>query len=239
MSKKFILLTPGRSGSTSLMDVLEEFENVAVPNKNIECENNELLHPRFVSRHKNQYEDLCKCKINTNRELMDQFFLYNKNYDYAGFKSMPVRHRDDPGFLLRADIKYIILIREDIPSTVASFLAANLSNSWDRRGENRSKKIRISGLDYFMVLGNTFYIRRSMEMIKQINNPINIKYEDLCNLGYQNPTLDQFFDQPITLKNPRPPTSGADYVEDWGRFQKFVEGLYHFFDVLFRNKLVK
>ena len=221
------------------MQVIEGLENVAVPSKNIECANNELLHPRFVDTYKRKFEDLCHCKINTNQELVEQFFSYNKDYDYAGFKSMPVRDGISPGLFDRQDITFIVLTREDILSTVASFVAANRSNSWDRKGGKRSRQVRIRLFDTLMVLGNTFYLRRNVEMIKKIKNPINITYEDLCNPEYHNSALDQFFNEPISLRNPNPPTLGSDYVENWGGFSKFVRNWYTILDFLFEKKLVR
>ena len=232
MSQKFCLVTPGRSGSTSFMEVIEGFDDVAVPNKNIDCANNELFHPRFFVRYKNQYEDLCKCKIKGHQELMEQFFLFNKDFSYAGFKIMPARHRRERGFFNREDIQFIVLVREDVSSTVASFVAANLSNSWERKGEKRKKRFRIRGLDYLMVWGNTLYIRRNLEVIKKISNPINIRYEDLCDPGYRNLELDNFFNRQISLKNPRPPLSGEEYVENWKSLQRFIKNWLRLFEIL-------
>jgi len=223
LNKKFCLITPGRSGSTSLMKVLEGFDNVAVPNKNIRCFNNELFHPRHVEKYKRQYTELCQAKIKTHHELLEKFFLYNENYEYIGFKTMPVRHRSDPGFLLRDDIQFIALVREDIPSTVASFLAAKNSFSWYRSGGETHKKLTLNGLDYFLIWGNTLYIFYNLRLLKKINNPIQIKYEDICSPGYCNSALNHFFNQSISLENPQPPTSGRDYVENWGTFKRFVD----------------
>ena len=48
--------TVGRTGSTALMDAVQGFDDIAVPNKTIACPDNELVHPRRVRL---TYESLC------------------------------------------------------------------------------------------------------------------------------------------------------------------------------------
>ncbi len=48
---------------------------------------------------------------------------------------MPERHRNYKEFIGRIDVEFIVLIRKDIASTVASFLVAMAEGSWERTGE--------------------------------------------------------------------------------------------------------
>ena len=86
------MLTVGRAGSTSLMDALEKFPDIALPNKNIPCPDNELFHPLRVQAYMRQYAALCGTPIARPRELMECFFARNDAMAYAGFKTMPNRH---------------------------------------------------------------------------------------------------------------------------------------------------
>jgi len=222
-SKKFCLITPGRAGSTALMNVVEGFEDIMVPNKNIDCPNNELVQQKKVKQYKHLYSELTKTNIKLNRELIDQFYQYNRDYPYVGFKTMPMRHKDDPDFLLREDIKFIILTREDISSTVASFIAARMKNTWNRTGGRTQSKLVIRGVYKLMVWGNIIYVRNSMNALGKIKSAINVKYEDLSSPGFNSLELNEFFGRSIKLENPAKPTSGKEYIENWEWLERLVE----------------
>jgi hypothetical protein len=222
-SKKFCLITPGRAASTALMSVLEGYDDIAVPNKNIDCKNNELIQQKVVKLHRRLYGELCGKEIRTNTDLIEIFFEYNQASPFAGFKTMPMRHKKQPEFLQRQDIQFITLTRDDIPSTVASFIAARLKNTWDRKGGAARSKIHIRGISVLMVWGNIIYIRRSLNAINTIKNGIKITYEALCDPDFSNEELNSYFGRTIQLANPVNPTSGADYIENWDWFKGFVE----------------
>jgi hypothetical protein len=225
-SKKFCVITPGRAASTAFMNVIANSEDVAVPNKNIECPNNELVQPRFVRKYKQQYAELSQKPIKTNRELIEQFFRYNHQCAYVGFKTMPLRHKGDPGFLLRDDIKFVILARDDIPSTVASFLNARKANTWNRTGGSHKAKMVVGWFDKLLIWGNINYVHKSLVAMDKIKNAVRISYEELCSPAFSNAELDGFFGRTIKLDNPLRPTSGEDYVENWDEFKRFVERWY-------------
>ena len=222
-SRKFCLITPGRAASTALMSVLEGYDDIAVPNKNIDCNNNELVQQRVAKLHRRLYGELCGTEIKTDAELIEKFFEYNQASPFAGFKTMPMRHKNQPEFFQRQDIQFIILTREDIPSTVASFIAARMKNTWDRKGGAARSKIRIRGISVLMVWGNIIYIRRSLNALNMINNGIKITYEALCDPNFSNQELNAYFGRTIQLASPVKPTSGADYIENWDWLKGFVE----------------
>ncbi len=56
--KRFIILTSGRAGSTSLIDVLARFDDIAVPSKQIDCIDNEIFHPKFIKKYAEEYQKL-------------------------------------------------------------------------------------------------------------------------------------------------------------------------------------
>ena len=138
--RRFCVITVGRAGSTSLMDRLAQYPDVAVPNKNIECIDHELMHPARIQAHAAAYAKLCGRAITTPEELIDCFFGFNSSAAFAGFKTMPNRHRDLGSFTARPDIQFITLTRRDLASTVASFVMAMTTESWRRYGEPQTAR---------------------------------------------------------------------------------------------------
>ena len=223
MARKFCVLTVGRAGSTSLMESLEKIPDLAVPRTNVESEDNELVHPRHVKRHAEEYGKLVKRKIATQPELIDAFFEVNEGAKYAGFKSMPNRHRDFAGFVARKDIQFVTLQRRDLASTAASFHRANETGTWRRHGEPRPDSWTFDvPRDGDRVKANVAYILGSQRLLDAIPGAIRLFYEDLCDPKYASPELDAFFGRPVRLLDPKPATSGRSYVTNWDEFQRFV-----------------
>jgi hypothetical protein len=225
--KKFCLLTVGRAGSTSLMNVLEKFPDIAVPNKNIPCVDNELVHPKRVQEYAKRYSELCGTPIVTPDELIDGFFAHNASAAYAGFKTMPDRHKKFDAFVSQPDIQFITLTRRDIPSTVASFLLAMKTDSWRRFGEPQQARWKFQPAAAGRVtLSNLTYVQDSIARLSRVSHAIHLVYEDLCDPAYRCAALDDYFNRPIHIENPKPPTSGSAYVENWDEFRAFIsEGL--------------
>jgi len=222
-SKKFCVLTVGRAGSTSLMNVLEKFSDIAVPNKNISCVDNELVHPKRVQEHMQRYAELCGKPIPGQRQLIEAFFELNAGMPYAGFKTMPDRHKHYEAFVSRPDIQFITLTRRDVPSTVASFLMAMKTDSWRRFGEPQQATWKfVESQDGPRAAGNLAYVHASNARLGRVPNAIHLVYEDLCDPAYRCPALDDFFGRPVKIENPKPPTSGAAYVENWEEFCAFM-----------------
>jgi len=222
-SKKFCVLTTGRAGSTSFMRVLEGFDDIIVPNKTIFCPNNELLHEKIVHRNMANMSKLVNAPIKTKQQLIRYFYEFNKDSLYAGFKSMPLFHRKDPGFLKREDIKFIVLRREDIPSTVASFISAKKLKTWGRKGGKHTSKFFIQGIDKFRTTGNIHYVFKSLKELESITSAIIVRYEELCQSDFNNPQLNDFFNRKIKLEKPVQPSSGANYIENWNWLKDQVE----------------
>ena len=222
--RRFCLITVGRAGSTSLMDCLEQYPDVAVPNKNIACVDQELTHPARIQAHAAAYAKLCRRAITTPEELIDGFFELNSGAGFAGFKTMPNRHKDLGGFIARPDIQFITLTRRDLASTVASFLMAMATESWRRYGEPQVARWKFDvQRDAPAVLGNLRYVVRSHAQLSQVPNAIALVYEDLCDPQFSSKELDVFFGRPIRLDDPKPPTSAQSYVANWHEFRSFVD----------------
>ena len=225
--QRFCVLTVGRAGSTSLMNRLASFPDVAVPGRNLTCVDQELLHPKRVREYMAGYSRLCGTLITRPRELIDRFFELNSGAAYAGFKSMPDRHPDLEEFVARPDIRFITLTRRDIASTVASFLTAQSTDSWRRFGEPQQAHWRFeSSRDSDRVLANLGYIQQSEEQLRRIPRAIRLSYEELCDPGFCCPPMDDLFGRPVRLEDPKPPTSAASYVDNWEEFRDFVEREY-------------
>jgi hypothetical protein len=206
------------------MNVLERFPDIAVPNKNIPCVDNELVHPKRVREHLQRYAALCGKPIATPEQLIDCFYAYNAAFAYAGFKTMPNRHKHLGAFVARPDIRFITLVRRDIASTVASFLLAMKTDSWRRFGEPQQATWKfVAAQDGPPVRNNLAYVLHSLAQLSRVPNAIRLTYEELCDPRFQSPPLDAFFGRPIKLDDPKPPTSASAYVENWDEFRAFID----------------
>lgn len=222
-ARRFCVLTVGRSGSTSLMNFLGTLTQVALPCGDIDCVDNELLHPERAAQYAHAYAKLCKCPIRTQADLIECFFRHHARSVYVGFKSMPNRHADFPEFSLRPDIQFITLVREDVASTVASFLVAMETGSWRRFGEPQAARwVFDPTRDGQRVRSNLSYVLQSNTALRRIPNAIALTYEALCEPAFNHAALNQFFAQKISIDHPRPPTHGSSYVENWDEFNHFL-----------------
>lgn len=224
-SRRFCVLTVGRSGSTSLMNFLSRFNDIALPCKDVDCVDNELLNPDSVARIAGEYAARCKQPIRTPDELIDCFYRIHEAVPYAGFKSMPNRHADLGAFAARQNIRCITLVREDIASTVASFQLAIHTGSWRRFGEPQTARwVFDPARDGQRVLSNLAYVLQSNAALRLIPHAVALTYEELCDPAFSNAELNQFFGREVRIDNPRTPTHGSSYVENWDEFAAFVNG---------------
>jgi len=221
-SKKFCLLTFGRAGSTALINLLQDYPDIMVPNKQIDCQDNELVHHRRSRKYAKAYEQLCACRINSIDELIGCFYNHNAQSPYCGFKSMPDRHPDFRQFMSRKDIRFITLVRADIPSTVSSFMLAMAHGTWRRDGGTPDQRWTFTPDQRDRVLGNLIYIQQSLARLRNVPDAISLTYEELCRPDFNNEALNTFFAREIRLANPKPPTSGEKYVTNWDEFCSFI-----------------
>jgi hypothetical protein len=222
--QKFCVLTVGRAGSTALVNRLAREPDIALPGKNIDCVDQELVHPSRVKAHATAFASLCGTPVSTVDQLIDCFFTVNAGSAYAGFKTMPNRHRDFDRFVGRPDIRFITLSRRDIASTVASFVVAMATDSWRRDGGAQNARWTFDPKrDGAAVAGNLRYVLNSMAQLEKVPDAIALAYEDLCEPKFTSPALDAFFGRPIRLDEPKPPTSGRGYVANWSELCAFIE----------------
>ncbi len=221
--KKFCLLTTGRSGSTSLMEALEPYEDIALPKKQIDCADNELLRPRDFARHMQDYAALCGEAVEGQEGLIDAFYRYNAAAPCAGFKSMPHRHENYEAFISRPDIRFITLIREDVASTVASFMLAIYRGTWRRHGNLPAQRWIFRQEDAPQAQSILLRLRENLRNLQRVPNAIRLSYEQLCEKDFDSPELAQLFGRPIHIKNPAPPISGAAYTDNWEGFLEAIE----------------
>ena len=76
------------------------------------------------------------------------------------------------------------------------------------------------------MLDNLAYIHQSLIQLGMVPGAIRLTYEDLCDTEFQGTELDGYFERPIRIDNPRPPTLGRDYVTNWEEFEAFVVNAY-------------
>jgi len=216
--RKFCVLTTGRSGSTWLMEALERFPDIALPKKQIDCIDSELLRPGGFGEHCSAYAALTDAWVIGQDGLIDTFFWYSAAASFAGFKSMPHRHENYEDFLRRPDIRFITLERADTASTVASFLLAMRSGTWRRHGTSPPQRWTFRAEDSGDVQAVLARLLDNRAALARVPNAIRLTYEELCSDNFASPELDDFFERPIRFCNPRPPVSGAAYTGNWDDF---------------------
>lgn len=221
-AKRFCLLTTGRTGSTSLMDALASWDDVIVPGKLVPCIDNELLHPDFVAGYMKQFGEIAGRRIDDQDALVEAFFALGSGAAYAGFKSMPYRHRHFDTFAARDDIRFIVLLRRDVPATVASFAVAQQTGSWRRRG-GAAVTWTFRAEDRLRVWDLAQYVRATNEILLSVPRAIRLFYEDLCDPSFSSPELEAFFARPVRLHAPSAPVSIEDYVTNYPQFARFVD----------------
>ena len=219
--KRFILLSSGRAGSTSFIDALARFDDIAVPSKQIDCIDNEIFHPRFIKKYAAQYQELSGIPVRDELSLIEAFFKSN-DAAYCGFKSMPNRHQHLHTLASKGDVKLISLSRNDIPSTVASFIIAIDRNTWRRQGGKQKHRFTFGPEYRERALSHLAYIVDSQKVFDALPNCIQLNFEDLCKKDFANEELNEFFQRPVKLANPRPPVSGEAYVDNWDEFTEFI-----------------
>ena len=209
------MLTTGRSGSTWLMEALERFPDIALPKKQIDCVDSELLRPGGFGAHCRAYESLTGAWVVGQEGLIDTFFWHSAGAAFAGFKSMPHRHETYEDFLRRPDIRFITLERLDTASAVASFLLAARAGTWRRRGAPPAESWTFRPQDADEARAVLARLLENRAALARVPRAIRLTYEDLCREGFASPELDGFFERPIRFGNPKPPVSGAAYTENW------------------------
>jgi len=221
--EKFCLITSGRAGSTSLIDAFAAYHDIGLPSANLDCKDNELLHPARVQGYCKVYSKLFDRESVDPADLVDLFYSLHAEANYAGFKTMHNRHADVENFVRRPDIQFISLRRADVSATVASFIHAMEMNTWRRDGGQPDYRWRFDKKNAKQVASNVQYVLSSHLTLQQIPNVIALDYESLCQPDFQNAALDKFFGRHISLQNPQPPTDASQYVLNWQEFDEFVK----------------
>ena len=72
-------MTTGRAGSTALMDKLSLFDDIGVPNNQINCRDNEILHPQFKQHYSTLYQQKTGLPVSDEISLINAFFNAKKN----------------------------------------------------------------------------------------------------------------------------------------------------------------
>lgn len=216
--RKFCVLTTGRSGSTWLMEALARFPDVALPKKQIDCIDSELLRPGGFEAHCHAYEALTGIWVAGQEGLIDTFFRHSAGAAFAGFKSMPHRHENYDDFLRHLDIRFITLERADTASAVASFLLAARAGTWRRRGAPPAQRWVFRPEDEAEAKSVLARLQENRAALARVPRAIRLTYEDLCREGFASPELDAFFERPIRFANPKPPVCGAAYTANWDAF---------------------
>jgi len=221
--QRFCVLTSGRAGSTSLMYALAAHNDIAVPSKQIDCPSNEIYGVINPERYWPAYAELAGMPVTDELALAAAFYASNEAANYAGFKTMPNRHRQLGRMIANNEIQVIGLFRRDLPATIASFIAARDVKSWARKGEPQDYRFRFSAAIEPRVDTHLAYLLKSLYLLTRIRGAITIEFEQLCTEAFSDRRLNDYFARPIRLQEPRPPIEASSYVENWPAFARYVQ----------------
>ena len=205
------------------MRALAAHADIAVPSKQLPSVDEELLHPRETSRYRSFYVRKVGRQIATDIELIDAFYESNGHAQYAGFKSMPNRHKSFQQWHNRGDVQFISLRRMDVAATVASFLAARDFGLWRREGGGHTHQVLFGPHNIQRVDNHLRYIINNEKLLDSVSGCIHLRYEDLCDSNFNHPALNHFFEREIKLADPKAPIDPATYVTNWAEFNAYVE----------------
>lgn len=220
--KYFCLLTHGRSGSTAFMRALAAHADIVTPDKQTESPDNELLHPKWVDRYRAFYQKYHPRPITNELRLIEAFYRSAGTAGFAGFKSMPNRHRKLQALIQNPKVQVITLVRQDIASTIASFLVATDRGTWRRSGEPQPNRLVYSERLDDRITAHLKYILYCNKVLARIPRAIHIEYESLCQPDFNQAELNHFFKRNVALESARPPVEGSSYVENWPAFRDFI-----------------
>lgn len=224
--RRFCVMTTGRSGSTALMDALAVYPDVATPGRHLKCADHELLHPKRVKGFARDIACMYGQSISSELDFIDAFYALNEDRAFAGFKSMPNRHRALQMFVSREDVQIITLVRGDVLSTAASFLLAMTQNTWRRDGGVPEERLEFRPEHINQLTGNLSYLKTSLDALEAIPDAIHVSYEELCNPKFFAPELNAFFERPVQLPKPKAPVHSSSYITNHDEFEDFVREAY-------------
>lgn len=220
--KKFIVLGTPRTGSESFVRALHRVPGLSTPANSTDLKQSELLNPRFISNFISIYSLKLGIQLLTQSELINAFYSVNSSSPYAGFKTFYSHVQDFGALTLQRDIQFIVLMRQDVASTMASLMVALDRGCWGRCGESHKSAWRFS-VDRIPQLQKMVEAHhKAMSALIEVHNAVVVRYEDLCSNGFSDSRLDSFFGQEIAFVDPKPPVSGASYVVNWDDFRSHV-----------------
>jgi len=221
--RRFCLLTSGRAASTSLMQALAAHADIGVPEKQLKCPNNEIYSFMRADRYWAAYTLLAGFPVHDELSLAAAFYASNQTMPFAGFKTMPNRHRHLQRMINEHDIQVITLVRRDIASTIASFIAATDSGVWVRAGETQTHRFHFGREHERRVDSHLSYLVQCLRLFTQIPGVIALDFETLCDKTFSDTKLDGYFKRPIHLTSPLTPIDGSHYVENWPSFTRYIQ----------------
>ena len=204
------------------MNALASHPDIVVPSKQIDCPKNEIFGVVKPDRYWPEYARLSSVPVTDEPSLARAFFQSNRA-PFVGFKSMPNRHLNLQRMITDNEIQVIGLVRRDLSATIASFIAARDLRSWRRSGERQDHHLRFTPAIEPRIDEHLGYLLQSLATLARLRNTITIEFEDLCSEQFCNVRLNDYFQRPIRLHNPRRPIDGASYVENWDGFVRYVQ----------------
>lgn len=190
--QKFAVLTTGRAGSSSFVQALHQIPGLVTPANSTDINQPELLNPRFRADFFSIYSGLCGRNLKTELDLIEAFYAQHQSGLYAGFKALYSQVSSFDLFKNRSDVTFVVLLRRDVVSTIASLMVAMDRGCWGRRGEShrsawRFNPVRLHELNALVVAHHA-----AIDALLRVPNSIVITYEDLCRERFADSRLNAF-----------------------------------------------
>lgn len=226
VAKKFCVVTTGRCGSGAFMRALSTHDDIAIPTKNTGVPCNEILHPLYLPEMYATYSLLCGQDVSTKPDLVTCFYRFNAVEPFSGFKLLFCQSIDFQQFFNRTDITFVVLLRHDVSSTMASQMLASDTGIWDGRGGKHTRSWSYSSKREAELKQRVTAHYRAVTRLKAIPDSILIYYEDISAEGFSDSHLTEFFGRDIRLQSPKMPTSGQQYVRNWDEFRYLADSMW-------------
>lgn len=221
-TRRFCVLTTGRTGSNALFDGIASYSDIAIPTLDGTAGNSELLNPRVVDRYRQLLARHGGPAATDAESTVERFFDSCHGSAFAGFKLMPWQHPDFASFIQRSDVQRIVLRRDDLPSMLASWFIANRYDSWQKSSRTVVAQWTFGQAHVAELRRHLVFVLHATYQLEQVRDAIQLRYEDLCQPTFRSDALDTFFGRHIALPKPNPATQAREYLRNWPDFVAFV-----------------
>jgi len=222
MNKNFVIVGTPRSGTTFVCDVLNEFDDIWIPEfPNYEPFNPHNLHRLANSMKNNSFDQ---------DSIIKKFISVKskKNVDYFGFKTFLSFHSDLKNLIKDNDLDVILILRKDIWKVIGSMLIAIDHNDYIGSSKKHDPFIFVESkrevrriMTFFNQLCRTYWELENL-FAKDSNIIEKLYFEDIVNNNIAN-NLDTYFNKKIIFDHNYNDTDDINsYIGNFEELQSLI-----------------